>query len=108
MLRRPSNWRLGEQLGERQMQFVWIGFLKSNEPIDQALQQQISDFLQQPYIPISSAGVLRGAAGERAGYLVIFEAEDRAAAEALVRSSPVRDAGLYSEYHLFEFQNEVG
>lgn len=90
------------------MQFVWLGFLKSGEPIDQSLQRQISQFLEQPYIPIESAGVLRGPAGERAGYLVIFEAEDRAAAEALVRGSPIRKAGLYSEYHLFEFQNEVG
>ena len=90
------------------MQFVWMGFLKSNEPIDQDVQQQITDFLQQPLIPISSAGVLRGQAGKRSGYLVIFEAPDRAAAEALVRESPVRDAGLYSEYHLFEYQNEVG
>ena len=90
------------------MQFVWMGFLKSDQPIDQALQQQISSFLQQPYIAISSAGVLRGPSAERCGYLVIFEAEDRASAEALVRESPVRDAGLYSEFHLFEFQNEVG
>ena len=90
------------------MQFVWMGFLKSDEPIDQALQQQISSFLEQPYIAISSAGVLRGPSGERSGYLVIFEAEDRATAEALARESPVRDAGLYSEFHLFEFQNEVG
>jgi uncharacterized protein YciI len=90
------------------MQFVWMGFLKSGGQIDPSLQQQISEFLQQPYIPIDSAGVLRDPRGERAGYLVIFEAEDRAAAEALVRSSPVRDAGLYSEYHLFEYQNEVG
>jgi uncharacterized protein YciI len=90
------------------MQFVWMGFLKSGEPIDPSLQQQISDFLKQPYIPISSAGVLRNEAGERAGYLVVFEASDRSAAEALVRGSPVRNAGLYSEYHLFEYQNEVG
>ena len=39
---------------------------------------------------------------------MIFEAEDRAAAEALVRESPLREAGLYSEYHLFEYQNEIG
>jgi uncharacterized protein YciI len=90
------------------MQFVWMGFLKSNEPIDQEVQQHITDFLQQPLIPISSAGVLRGARGERSGYLLVFEAKDRAAAEALVQESPVRDAGLYSEYHLFEYQNEVG
>lgn len=90
------------------MQFVWMGILKSGQQIDQAVQQQISDFLQQPYLPISSAGVLRGANGERAGYLVIFKADDRAAAEALTQSSPVRDAGLYAEYHLFEYQREVG
>ena len=90
------------------MLFVWMGFLKSGEAIDQALQQQISGFLQQPYTPIQSAGVLRGEKGERAGYLVTFEAENRAAAEALVRESPVRNAGLYSEYHLFELQSEVG
>ncbi|HJP69149.1 MAG TPA: YciI family protein [Sphingomicrobium sp.] len=90
------------------MQFVWMGFLKSGEPIDPSLQQQISDFLKQPYIPISSAGALRNKAGERAGYLVVFEASDLRAAEALVHESPIRNAGLYSEYHLFEYQNEVG
>ena len=90
------------------MLFVWMGFLKSGEPIDQALQQQISGFLEQPYMSIGTAGVLRDEAGGRAGYLVIFEAESRAAAEALVAESPVRQAGLYSEYHLFEFQAEVG
>ncbi len=40
--------------------------------------------------------------------MVVFEAEDRATAEALVHESPLRKAGLYSEFHLFEFQNEVG
>jgi hypothetical protein len=90
------------------MRFVWMGFLKSGDPINPAIQQQISGFLQQPYIPIEAAGVLRGANGERAGYLVIFEAADRTAAEALVRESPLRGAGLYSEFHLFEYQDEVG
>ena len=90
------------------MRFVWIGFLKSADSIDPAIQQQISSFLEQPYIPIDAAGVLRNGGGERAGYLVIFEAENRAAAEALVQESPVRTAGLYSEFHLFEYQQEVG
>jgi hypothetical protein len=90
------------------MQFVWMGFLKPGQPIDQSVQQQISGFLEQPYIPIDLAGVLRDSEGQRAGYLVTFEAEDRAAAEALVGSSPIREAGLYADYHLFEFQNEVG
>ena len=90
------------------MLFVWMGFLKPGEAIDQDLQQQISGFLQQPYTSIQSAGVLRDSAGGRAGYLVTFEAENRAAAEALVAESPIRQAGLYSQYHLFEFQAEVG
>jgi len=90
------------------MQFVWLGFLKSAEPIEQSVQLQISQFLQQPYLPISTAGVLRDGEGQRAGYMVVFEAEHRAAAEALVAGSPVRQAGLYREFHLFEFQNEVG
>jgi hypothetical protein len=90
------------------MLFVWMGLLKKGEEIDQPLQQQISGFLEQPLLPIESAGALRDATGGRAGYLLIFEAEDRAAAEALVRDSPVRNAGLYGEYHLFEYQNEVG
>ena len=90
------------------MLFVWMGFLENGQKIDPSLQEKISGFLQQPYLPIQSAGVLRGETGERAGYLVVFEAEDRAAAEALVGTSPVREAGLYTDYRLFEFQNEVG
>lgn len=90
------------------MLFAWIGFLKPDETIGQPLQQQISGFLEQPFLRIQSAGALRDEGGGRAGYIVIFEAEDRSAAEALTRASPVRDAGLYSEYHLFEFQQEVG
>jgi len=90
------------------MQFVWIGFLKSSDPIEPKIQQQISSFLQQPIIHIENAGVLRNADGRRAGYLVIFEAENRAAAEALVHESPLRAAGLYSEFHLLEYQEEVG
>ena len=90
------------------MRFVWMGFLRSADAIDPSVQQQISSFLQQPYIPIEAAGVLRDGRGDRAGYLTIFEADDRQAAEALVRESPLRAAGLYSEFHLFEFQDEVG
>ena len=90
------------------MRFVWMGFLKSGQDIDPALQRQINEFLQQPYLRIGTAGVLRHESGGRAGYVVIFEAENRAAAEALVASSPVRAAGLYSDFHLFEFQQEIG
>ncbi len=90
------------------MQFIWMGYLKPEQPIDQAVQQQISEFLQQPYIAINAAGMLRGPLAERSGNLVVFEAEDRAAAEAPLRESQVRNASLHSEYHLFEFQNQLG
>ena len=90
------------------MLFVWMGFLKPGETIDPAVLQQITPFLEQPYIPIRAAGALRNEAGERAGYLMVFEAENREAAEALTRESPIRAAGLYSEFHLFEYQDEVG
>jgi len=90
------------------MLFAWMGFLKTADPIDPAVQQQISAFLQQPYIEIASAGVLRNASGRPGGYLMVFEADNRAAAEALVQESPLRAAGLYSEFHLFEYQDEVG
>jgi uncharacterized protein YciI len=40
--------------------------------------------------------------------MMIFEAEDRAAAEALVAASPYLRAGLYERHDLFEYQNEVG
>ena len=90
------------------MRFVWMGFLKSADPIDPSIQEQISSFLEQPYVPIHAAGILRNGNGERAGYLMIFEADNRAAGEALTRESPLRAAGLYSEFHLFEFQDEIG
>jgi uncharacterized protein YciI len=90
------------------MLFVWMGFLKPGDPIDQPMQQQISGFLEQPYLSIETVGVLRNPDGGRAGYLIIFDAENRAAAEAFVAESPVRRAGLYSDYRLFEFQAEVG
>jgi uncharacterized protein YciI len=39
---------------------------------------------------------------------MIFEADDRKAAEALVDSSPYRNAGIYERHYLFEFRDEVG
>ncbi|HEX5237662.1 MAG TPA: YciI family protein [Sphingomicrobium sp.] len=91
------------------MRFVWIGFLKEGAPaIPQAVQQQVSDFIGQPFINVCNVGALRNAAGDRAAMMMIFEADSRAAAEALVESSPYLRAGLYREHHLFEFQDEVG
>ena len=91
------------------MLFAWIGFLKADaDPVPQAVQQQTNDFLQQPYIEIRSVGQLRDGDQRRAGMMMIFEVENRAAAEALVKNSPYLNAGLYEEHHLFEYREEVG
>ena len=91
------------------MLFAWIGFLRpGTELIPQDVQRQTIDFLQQPYMPISSVGPLCDADGRRAAMLMIFEAENRAAAEALVENSPYRKAGLYERHELYEYRNEVG
>ena len=40
---------------EMHMLFAWIGFLKEGSEPDQEVQQQVSGFLQQPYVPIQAA-----------------------------------------------------
>ena len=90
------------------MQFASIGFLKAGTDADQEVLHQMTDFLQQPFVRIASAGALRDQQGGRAGMMMIFDADDRATAEALVKGSPFLKAGLYEEYHLFEYRDEVG
>ncbi len=91
------------------MLFAWMGFMKAgDEMISQEVNQATNEFLQQPYLTIHSVGPLCDEKGRRSAMLMIFEADDRATAEALVENSPYRRAGLYSEHHLFEYRNEVG
>jgi len=91
------------------MLFAWMGFLRTDAgPVPQDVQQQTNDFLQQPYITIHSVGPLLDENGRRAGMMMVFEVEDRAAAEALVAGSPYLTAGLYEDHRLYEFMNEVG
>lgn len=90
------------------MLFVWLGFLKEGAEPDQQVQLDATAFLEQPLIEIRAAGALRDDAGKRAGMMMIFEAADRPAAEALVANSPFLRAGLYKEHRLLEYQNEVG
>ena len=90
------------------MLFVWLGFLKKGSEPDQQVQLDTTAFLEQPLIEIRAAGALRDEAGKRAGMMMIFEAADRSAAEALVANSPFLRAGLYEEHRLLEYQNEVG
>jgi uncharacterized protein YciI len=89
------------------MLFAWMGLIKPGaEVIPPEVNQQTSDFLQQPYMPIHFAGPLCEN-DRRAGMLLIFEADDRAAAEALVETSPYLRAGLYEQHHLYEYRNEA-
>jgi uncharacterized protein YciI len=90
------------------MLFMWLGFLKEGAEADQNVQQQVTEFLQQPYIKIQSAGALRDEAGRRAGMMMMFDVDDRAAAEALVANSPYLAAGLYETHHLYRYDDEVG
>lgn len=91
------------------MLFAWIGFIKEGaETIPQEVNRQTNEFLQQPYLPISHVGPLCDENGRRAAMLMIFDAESRAAAEALVENSPYRKAGIYQQHHLYEFRNEIG
>jgi len=90
------------------MLYVWQGFLNEGAEPDQQVQWEVTDFLMQPAIPIRSAGALRDEAGKRAGMLLIFEADDRAAAGALVATSPCLRAGLYRAQHLCDYPTECG
>lgn len=91
------------------MLFAWIGFIKAgDETVPQDVQHETSEFLQQPFIPIHSVGPLCDEDGRRAAMLMIFEAEDRVAAEAFVANSPYKRAGLYERYYLYEFRDEIG
>jgi uncharacterized protein YciI len=91
------------------MLFAWIGFIRPGaERIPQEVNAESNDFLQQPYVQIHSVGPLCDGDDRRAGMMMIFEAEDRAAAQALVDNSPYKRAGIYDRYELYEYRNEVG
>ena len=91
------------------MLFAWMGFLKPDaNPIPQSVQQQVNDFVAQPLIKIHSFGPLRDVSGGRAGMLMIFEHDNRAAAETFVSGSPFLKAGLYEDHRLYEYVNEAG
>jgi uncharacterized protein YciI len=90
------------------MLFAWLGLLKEGSEISQDVNEQTNDFLQQPFIPIHYVGPLCDENGRKAGALLIFEAEDRKAAESFVKTSPYLKAGLYERYHLYEYRNEAG
>lgn len=91
------------------MLFAWMGFIKPGaETIPQQVNEESNDFLQQPFLSIHSVGPLCDENGRKAAMLMIFEADDRPAAEALVENSPYRNAGIYEQHYLFEFRDEVG
>ena len=91
------------------MLFVWIGFLKPDvASISQSIQRMTTDFLSQPTIKIHSAGPLRDSDGTHSAMMMIFEHQDREAAETFVRDSPYLKAELYEQHHLYQYDSEVG
>ena len=91
------------------MLFALIGFLKPGSgPVPASVQVLTTDFIGQPFIKIQSAGPLRDESGERAGMMMIFDAETREAAEAFINESPYLKAGLIDDHRLYAYDNEVG
>ena len=91
------------------MLYVWMGLLKPDAgPVPQDVQQQVSDFLSQPFITVHYAGQLLDSDRKRAGMMMIFEHDSREAAEAFVAGSPYLQAGLYETNGLYEYLAEVG
>lgn len=90
------------------MLFLLIGsFKKGAVPIPQNVELLTNDYVGQPLIPIRTAGVLRGADGQRSGMMMLVELPDFAAAKAFMDDSPFRQAGLYQELKLFNYEPEV-
>jgi len=91
------------------MLFAWIGFLKPDvDTIPPSVQQLTTDFLGQPSIKIHFAGPLRDASGKRSAMMMVFEQDDREAAESFVMDSPYLQADLYEDHRLYEYDNEAG
>jgi hypothetical protein len=91
------------------MLYALIGLLKDGaKGVPPSVQLQTSDFIGQPLTPVQSAGPLCNESGRRAGVLMIFEAENWAAAQSLAEASPYLEAGLIGPPQLYEYRNEVG
>jgi uncharacterized protein len=91
------------------MMYALIAFLKPGaDPIPESVQVETTDFLGQPLMKVRMAGPLRDASGRRAGMMMIFEDQSREAAEKFASESPYLKAGLFEDYRVYEFANEVG
>lgn len=90
------------------MLYVWMGFLKPGaDQIAQSVQEMTRDFLDQPLIDIRMVGPLLDPSGKRSGMMMIFERDNREAAESFVAESPYLRAGLYEDHRLYEYQDGV-
>jgi uncharacterized protein YciI len=74
-----------------------------------ALHEAFSDHLRQPLMHIRLAGAIRHAdTGERAGVLLMIEADDRKAIDHFLEQSPYNAAGLYARVYIDEVVIEAG
>ena len=91
------------------MLFAWDWVHQAwKEAIPQQVNVETNDFLSQPYVPIQSVGPLCDENGRRAAMMMLFEADNRDAAQAFVDNSPYKHAGIFQQYHLYGYHDQIG
>ena len=91
------------------MIYAVMGFLTADaEDRLEALAGEFNEHLAQPFRRVRLAGALCGGDGRREGYMALIEADDREAAEAYLRESPLFRAGLYARTEVLEYRIELG
>jgi uncharacterized protein YciI len=91
------------------MLFIVMGILKpDSEERLPGLQAAFNEHLAQPFRRIRLGGPLRGAGGDRIGYMVLMEAAAYAEAEAFLDQSPLFQADLYARVEVAQYDIEVG
>jgi uncharacterized protein YciI len=91
------------------MLFALIGLLKPDVDKSQLPSSDaVNEHLSQPFRRTHLAGFLRHEGGERAGLMMLIEADSFEQAEGFLRQSPFFKADLYERVEVLEYALEVG
>jgi uncharacterized protein YciI len=91
------------------MLFALIGLLKPDVRQEQLPDSDaVNEHLAQPFRRTHLAGFLRHDDGNRAGLMMLIEADTFAEAEGFLRQSPFFKADLYERVEVLEYTLEVG
>lgn len=77
-------------------------------PLTDVQTREMSEHLAQPVLRTHMGGWTTDAAGSRTAFFLVFEAPDRAAAEAFVHDAPLARSGALADVFLDECRLEVG